>query len=116
MRVRFLADANLDQDIVAGILRREPEVDFELPQGVIPEGMPDPEVLAVAALLGRVLVTHDVRTMPRHFGEFITGSDCPGLILIPRSLPIAQAIEEILLIWNISEAEEWTNRFRRLPL
>jgi hypothetical protein len=37
--VRFLADANLDQDIVAGILRREPDVDFELPQGVIPEGM-----------------------------------------------------------------------------
>lgn len=116
MRVRFLADANLDQDIVAGILRREPEVDFELPQGIIPEGMPDPKVLDIAASLGRVLVTHDVRTMPRYFGEFISGSRCPGLIPIPRSMPIAQAIEEILLIWNISEAEEWTNRFRRLPL
>jgi hypothetical protein len=34
LRVRFLADANLDQDIV-GVLRREPEVDFELPQGII---------------------------------------------------------------------------------
>jgi Domain of unknown function (DUF5615) len=114
--VRFLADANLDQDIVAGILRREPDVDFELPQGVIPEGMPDPEVLAVAASLGRILVTHDVRTMPQHFGEFITSSECPGLILIPRSMPMAQAIEELILIWQVSEAEEWTNRFRRLPL
>lgn len=46
-----MADANLDRDIVAGILRREPEVDFELPQGWIPEGMQDPEVLAVAASL-----------------------------------------------------------------
>jgi len=116
LRVRFLADANLDQDIVAGILRREPEVDFELPQGIIPESMRDPDVLAVAASLGRVLVTHDVRTMPRHFGEFITGHNCPGLILIPRSMPMAQAIEEILLIWHVSEAEEWTNHFRRLPL
>jgi len=116
LQVRFLADANLDQDIVAGILRREPEVDFELPQAVIPERMTDPEVLAVAASLGRVLVTHDVRTMPRHFGDFITGSDSPGLILIPRSMPMARAIEEILLIWHVSEAEEWTNRFRRLPL
>jgi hypothetical protein len=114
--VRFLADANLDQDIVVGILRREPDVDFELPQGVIPEGMADPEVLAVAASLGRILVTHDVRTMPQHFGVFITRSECPGLILIPRSMPMAQAIEEILLIWHVSEAEEWTNRFRRLPL
>ena len=116
MRVRFLADANLDQDLVAGVLRREREVDFELPQGIIPEGMKDPEVLAVAASLGRILVTHDVRTMPRHFGEFINHSDCPGLILIPRSMPMGQAIEEILLIWHASEAEEWTNLFRRLPL
>ena len=29
-RVRFLADANLDQNIVAGILRRERRVAFEL--------------------------------------------------------------------------------------
>jgi hypothetical protein len=116
VRVRFLADANQDQDIVAGVLRREPEVDFELPQGIIPEGMKDPDVLAVAASLGRVLITHDVRTMPRHFGEFITGSDCPGLTLIPRSMPMVQAIEEILLIWYASEAGEWTNIFRRLPL
>jgi hypothetical protein len=67
LRVRFLADANLDQDIVAGVLRRAPEVDFELPQAIIPEGVKDPEVLAVAASLGRVLVTHDVRTMPPAF-------------------------------------------------
>ena len=116
MRVRFLADANLDQDIVSGILRREPAVDFELPQSVIPEGMTDSQVLAVAASLGRILVTHDIRTMPRHFGDFVSGNDCPGLILIPRSMPIAQAIEEILLIWQASEAEEWINLFRRLPL
>ena len=116
MRVRFLADANLDQDIVAGILRREPEVDFELPQGIIPEGMKDPEVLAVAASLGRILVTHDVRTMPRHFGGFINDGKCPGLILVPASMPLGQAIEDILLIWHASEAEEWTNLFRRLPL
>jgi hypothetical protein len=114
--VRFLADANLDQDIVAGILRREPEVDFELPQGIIPEGMEDPEVLAVAASLERILVTHDVRTMPRHFGEFIAKSESPGLILVPRTTPIALAIDEILLIWHVTEAEEWANRFRRLPL
>jgi hypothetical protein len=116
LRVRFLADANLDQDIVAGILRREPDVDFELPQEVIPVGMKDPEVLGVAASLDRILVTHDVRTMPQHFGEFIAANESPGLILIPRSMPIGLAIEELLLIWHISEAEEWVNLFRRLPL
>src|SRR5262245_6645168 len=115
-RVRFLADANLDQNIVAGVVRREPGIDFELPQGLIPEGMKDPQVLGVAASLGRILVTHDVRTMPRHFGDFIISSQSPGVILIPRSMSIAEAIEEILLIWQISEAGEWRNLLRWLPI
>jgi Domain of unknown function (DUF5615) len=116
LKVRFLADENLDQDIVAGVLRREPEVDFELPQGLIPEGMKDPDLLALAASLGRILVTHDVRTMPRHFGEFIARNACPGIVLIPRTMTIGQAIEELLLIWHLSELSEWTNLLRRLPL
>jgi hypothetical protein len=116
LQVRFLADANLDQDIVAGILRREPTVDFEVPQGIIPRGMEDPDVLALAASLGRILVTHDLRTMPRHFGEFIIRAESPGLILVPHAEPIARVIEDLLLIWHASEAEEWRNRFRRLPL
>ena len=33
----FLADANFNQKIVADLLLREPQVDFELPQNVIPE-------------------------------------------------------------------------------
>jgi predicted nuclease of predicted toxin-antitoxin system len=37
------------------------------------EGLSDPEVLALAAELNRILVTHDRQTMPRHFGEFLTG-------------------------------------------
>ena len=116
MRVRFLADANLDQNIVAGVLRREPGADFELPQSVIPAGLKDPEVLAIAASLDRILVTHDVRTMPRHFGDFLAFNKSPGLIVVPRSMPIGVAIEEILLIWHVSEPGEWINLYRRLPL
>jgi len=102
LRVRFLADANLDQDLVASVLRREPKVDFELPQGIIPEGMQDPEVLAVAASLGRILVTRcppDATALRRVYQR----SRLSGLILIPRSLPMGQAIEEILLIWHASD-------------
>ena len=50
MKVRFLADENLDQNIIAGVLRREPDVDFEFPQDCIPELMEDPDVLALASL------------------------------------------------------------------
>ena len=64
MRVRFLADANFNQRIVAGLLLREPQIDFALPQDLIPAGTKDPKVLELGALLGRIIVTHDVRTMP----------------------------------------------------
>jgi hypothetical protein len=47
-------------------------------QGIIADGMSDPEVLACAASLGRILVTHDVRTMPKHFGNFVSSNVCPG--------------------------------------
>jgi hypothetical protein len=114
--LRFLADTNFDQRIVAGVLRLEPDISFELPQGVIPDRMKDPDVLAIAASMGRVLVSHDARTLPRHFSGFVADSESPGLILVPRSMTIAQAIEEIVLIWRLSAPDEWRNLWRRLPL
>lgn len=116
MKIRFLADANFNQKIVAGLLLREPQIDFELPQNVIPERMKDPQVLELGAALGRAIVTHDVRTMPGWFWKFIDHHLCPGLTLVPDSLPIRGAIDDLLLIWQLSEAEEWVNQMRRLPL
>ena len=55
MKVRFLADANFNQKIVAGLLR-EPSLDFALPQEMIPERMKDPDVLDLARLSGRIVV------------------------------------------------------------
>jgi hypothetical protein len=116
LKVRFLADANFNQKIVAGLLLREPQIDFELPQNVIPDRMEDPQVLELAATLDRVIVTHDVRTMPGWFGDFVEHQVCPGMILVPDRMPIRDAIEDLMLIWHLSEAGEWINRMRRLPL
>lgn len=116
MRVRFLADANFNQRIVAGLLLREPQIDFGLPQDLIPAGTKDPQVLELGATLGRVIVTHDVRTMPSHFQTFINEQACMGVILVPHRMTIGHAIEDLLSIWQASEAEEWINQMRRLPL
>jgi Domain of unknown function (DUF5615) len=116
LKIRFLADANFNQKIVAGLLLREPQIDFELPQNVIPEKMEDPQVLELGAARGRIIVTHDVRTMPDHFSDFVADQSCPGMILVPKRMAIGAAIEDLLLIWQVSEAEEWINQMRRLPL
>ncbi|MGO9256874.1 MAG: hypothetical protein ACLQU1_11300 [Bryobacteraceae bacterium] len=78
--------------------------------------MKDPQVLELGAALGRVIVTHDVRTMPGWLPTFIQDQLRPGLILVPDKMAIRDAIEDLLLIWQVSEAEEWINQMRRLPL
>jgi hypothetical protein len=115
-KIRLLADANLDQNIVRGLIRCEPLIDFEVAQFVIPQGTPDPEVLAIAADLRRVLVSHDRKTMPRHFADFLAHRDSPGVMLIPTTYPVVRAIDQLLLIWHASPAEEWTNCLRWISL
>ena len=115
--IRFLADADLNEGIVAGCLRREPTMDFLSANAANLEGVPNPKVLALAAEQDRILVSHDFQTMPRHFGEFlqVRGSS-PGVLLVPQYLPIGEAIDELVLIWGASDAQEWENRILRIPL
>jgi hypothetical protein len=47
--VRFLADASLHDGIVTGCLRREPTMDFLSANDADLQGVPDAEVLALAA-------------------------------------------------------------------
>lgn len=114
--LRFQADADLNQIIVRAVCRREPSVDFQTAQAADLSGVADPEVLARAAEEGRVLVTHDFQTMPNHFAEFIVTQQSAGLLLIPQYLPIASAVEDLLLIWSTMEADEWINLIWYLPL
>lgn len=115
--IRFLADADLNEGIVAGCLRREPEMDFLSANDADLEGVPDPEVLALAAAQDRILVSHDFQTMPRRFGDFLqAGNSSPGVLVVPQRLPVRDAIEELVLIWAASNAEEWQNRILRIPL
>jgi hypothetical protein len=115
--IRFLADADLNEGIVAGCLRREPTMDFLSANEANLTGVPDPKVLALAAEQDRIVVSHDFQTMPQHFGAFLqTRGSSPGVIVVPQSLPIGEAIEELVLIWGATDAEEWENRILRIPL
>jgi hypothetical protein len=78
MTPRFQADADFNQRIVVGLRRREPAVDFRdaLVGGVI--GVPDPAVLKIAAESGRILISHDQRTIPGHLVRFLETDSSPG--------------------------------------
>jgi predicted nuclease of predicted toxin-antitoxin system len=116
MRIRFQADADLTQAIVAAVVRRLPEADFRTATDAGLAGLHDLDVLAFAAREGRLLVTSDRQTMPTFFGEFITKTESPGVIVARQRLAVGEVLEDLTLIWTASQAEEWTNRIVYLPL
>ena len=116
MRIRFQADADLDGRVLKGLKRRAPEVDFRAAADAGFVGVADPDVMRIAAESGRILVSQDRRTMPGHFARYAAVKSSPGIILLREATPILVAVEELLLIWTASEAEEWINRLVWIPL
>jgi hypothetical protein len=115
--LRLLADENLNNDIVRGLLRQRPDLNIVGVQDVGLSGADDPTVLAWAAQERRVLITHDVSTVTKYAYERIrAGQSMPGVFEVSRAVPIGRAIEDILLLAEYSLDDEWEGQVRYLPL
>jgi|SRR3972149_5802916 len=111
------ADENFNNDIVRGVLRRNPDLNIVRVQDAGLSGADDSTVLEWAAQQGRVLFTHDASTMTQHAYERVrTGKPVPGVFEANREVAIAQAIEDILLLAECSLEREWEGQVRYLPL
>jgi hypothetical protein len=115
MKVRFQADNDLRAAIVRGILRSHPGIDFRSAQSAKLDSVPDLEVLSIAQRDGRILVSHDLQTMPSAFREFTKQTISPGVFLIPQDLPVGRAVESLLLVWEASSPQDWQNRLCLIP-
>jgi predicted nuclease of predicted toxin-antitoxin system len=62
--LRLVSDENFNGDIVRGLFRRHPELELVRVQEVGLMQTPDPDILEWAAGQGRVLLSHDVSTVP----------------------------------------------------
>ena len=115
-QVRFQADWNVTHPIVQAAQRRESTFDFQTAHAAGLLGVSDSDALARAAREGRLLVTHDFHDMPQHFAAFIQEQTSAGVLLVPQRLPVAAEVEDLLLIWVATEAEDWHNCITSLPL
>lgn len=113
--IRFQADEDCNQRIIVGVLRREPALDIQISRAAGLLGLPDRDVLAVAARERRILISHDRDTMPSHFERFVREMTSPGLLVVSQKLAVRDAIEQILLVWSVSDAGEWRNCVGFLP-
>ncbi len=115
--LRLLIDQDFDHDILRGLARRIPELDVLTAHEVGLSNATDPELLAWAAGAGRIIITHDRRTMPVHAAHRVaTGEKMRGVIVVPRRLPISRAIDDLEITVACSLEEEFENLVRYLPL
>jgi hypothetical protein len=115
--LRFLADENLHAAISRGLLRQCPELDLVRVQDLQLAGLPDPDLLDLAARQGRLILTHDASTMTRYaFDRVRAGLSMPGVIEIGRRVPIGQAIADLRLLAEASRDAEWENQVLYIPL
>ena len=116
-RPKFLADHDLNEQIVVGVLRRAPTLEFRRVRELGFEERNDAFLLDYAAAQGFIVVSHDVNTMPAAAYERLAeGRGITGLFMVQQSLPIGPIIDDLCLVWSASELEEWANQVVFLPI
>jgi hypothetical protein len=115
--IRFQADNDLKRIIVDATLCREPAIDFQTALTAGLDGLDDELVLGRASEQGRILVSHDKRTMPLRLAEFVRrGGRSPGVLpVIPQHAPVRGVAETPILIWADNRPEEWMNLVAKNP-
>jgi hypothetical protein len=105
--LRLASDADVHGEIIRGLRRRLPEIDLVRAVDALPEGTPDPEILAWAAAQNRVLITNDRNTMVGFaYQRVAAGNQVPGLIVTTNEQSIGSAIDDILLLAEYMPEEE----------
>jgi len=115
--LRLLSDENFNGDIVRGLFLRQSTLDLLRVQDVGLRKVDDPAILDWAASNGRILLTHDRATMPDFAYERLSqGQQMSGLFVINDRMPVRQVIDELLLLLDCTEQDEWKGIVLYLPL
>lgn len=101
-----------------GLRRRSAELSILRVQDIAAlSGASDPAILEWAAQEERILLTHDAATVTRFAYERVRqGLRVPGVFEVSRSMPVGQAIDELLLAAECSLEGEWEGQVRYFPL
>ena len=115
--LKYLTDEDFDNRVLRGLLHRKPDLDIVRVQDVGLSEAADPDNLAFAAREGRILLTHDVSTIPPHVDERrSSGEPMPGVFEVPQGAPMGTVIEDLLLLAECSFEDEWEGQIIYLPL
>jgi hypothetical protein len=115
MSVTLLFDAHVDHAI-AGQLRMR-DVDVLTAQHANVDWYTDESLLDHAAMLGRVLFTHDIRFRAMAERWQLQNRSFYGLVFAhPMQVSIGQCVRDLEIIAKGTNPEDWVSAILRLPL
>jgi len=115
--IRLLTDENVNNNIMRGLSRRLPHLDFVSVRDVGLAGSPDLLVLKWAANEQRIILTHDIKTMVRDANQLVAqGEPMMGVIFVPEQLAIGRAINDLEIVIECYTESEMRDRVKYVPL
>jgi predicted nuclease of predicted toxin-antitoxin system len=115
--LRLLADNDFNERVIAGCLAREPRVDIVRVRDIGMGDAADPDILARAAVDGRVVLTHDLQTMVGHAADRVNrGLRMTGVLAVHQNAPIGLQVEHVLIAVICSPPDEMMGMVQFLPL
>ena len=119
VKIRFLLDENLPPRLKTALLRLNAEIDvLRVGDPGVPDlGAPDPNILDYLQTAQRVFVTDNRKSIPAHLAAHIAaGKHHWGIIWVRPSTRFSLLVNELHMLWEASQAEEWVDRTDWLPL
>ena len=114
--IRLLADETVDGRLIRGLRQQNPGLDLVRAQDVGLAGVDDRIVLEWAAREGRVLLTHDIKTMIGFaYERAARGEPMPGVVAVNQSVAIGRAVHDVRVFVEASVEGEWEGQVQYLP-
>ncbi len=119
MKPRFLLDENLSPRFKLAVSRLNSKIDIlRVGDPNTPAlGTLDSEILIYLQQSRRILLTDNRKSMPEHLEvHWNNNGFIWGLFWLKPKATIRELTEDIVLIWETTEAEEWKDQLIWIPL
>jgi hypothetical protein len=115
--MRFATDENFDGRVLSGLRQRIPDLDIVRVQDTEMYQSHDPALLEWLATEDRILLTHDVKTMPGFvYARVRDGLSVPGIIEVSDKVPIGEVLDDLEIIIGAGTPQDFENQVRYVPL
>lgn len=118
-KIRFLIDENTPHAIGDQLRRRRSNLVILAvgDENAPPLGTADPDILLWLERESTCLITRNRHSMPPHLKDHLAaGHHVPGIFTLRPRAAMGQVIEDLLLIWEAAQSDEYQDQIVHIPL